>query len=340
MPRIGTRSSIWRWVAAHAALAAVLFAAFIGAPRSASAEAIKLGVLKTTGSAPVFIAAERGYFTAEGLTVELVFFASAQPVSVAVASGDIDVAYTGFTGGFYSLAGQGVLKIVGGGPAEVAGFKYQPFLVSNRAWDASLRSYKDFPGHSYAVSQIGSPPHYELSLLAAKFGFDIKSMRLIPLQSLPNVVSAIVGGQADVTMMPGNLGEVKLLGYAGDETPFQLVGTIVSTKTADERHDMVARVLRALHKAERDYHDAFTGPDGKRFDGPTAPTVLALLSKHTGQSIAEVSLGIPYVDADGRLDIADVLRQVAWYKSQGVVKGAVDGTAIIDRRYVVALPGS
>jgi hypothetical protein len=36
--------------------------------------------------------------------------------------------------------------------------------------------------------------------------------------------------------------------------------------------------------------------------------------------------------------VEDVLRQIDWYKSQGMLKGPVDGDAIIDKRYVIALP--
>jgi hypothetical protein len=33
------------------------------------------------------------------------------------------------------------------------------------------------------------------------------------------------------------------------------------------------------------------------------------------------------------------MNQIEWYKSQGQVKPEVDGAKIIDKRYVVALPG-
>lgn len=48
--------------------------------------------------------------------------------------------------------------------------------------------------------------------------------------------------------------------------------------------------------------------------------------------------GLPYVDAEARLDIKDILHQVNWYKSRGLVKPGVDGNAIIDKRYVKPLP--
>lgn len=34
---------------------------------------------------------------------------------------------------------------------------------------------------------------------------------------------------------------------------------------------------------------------------------------------------------------SDISRQIAWYKAHGMLKADVDGSAIIDRRYVVPL---
>jgi NitT/TauT family transport system substrate-binding protein len=308
---------------------------------AAHAESIKIGILTTTTSGPVYIAQDKGFFAAEGLQAELVSFESAQPVAVATASGDIDFGYTGVTGGLYGLASQGVLRMIAGGAGEVPGYPNEPFLVSNKAWAAGLRSFKDFPGHSFGVSQFGSPPHYALGLVAQKYGFEIQAMRIVPLQSLPNLVSAITSGQIDATAVTGSLGaaviargDAHLLGYVGDEAPFQLVAVMVSRKTADERHDTIERFLRALAKGSRAYHDAFT-IDGKRADGPTAPEMLAIIAKATSQPERAVGLSLPYVDPDARLDVADVTRQYDWYKAQGMLKGTADAEAMIDRRYVV-----
>jgi hypothetical protein len=47
-----------------------------------------------------------------------------------------------------------------------------------------------------------------------------------------------------------------------------------------------------------------------------------------------VSGDLDFGDADARLDIKDVLHQIEWYRAQGLIKGEVDGSKIIDRRYV------
>jgi len=329
------------------AAAGILLAALAGAlpAPAAAAEHIKVGTLKLAQYSASFIAQEKGYFAAEGLDVDLALFDSAEPAAVAVVSGDLDFAVAGTSAGLFTLAGQGALRIIGGSFRETPGFRNFAFTVSNRAFAAGLKSYKDLPGHSMAVTQIGSPTHYNVALLAEKFGFDLKSIQIVPLQSLPNELSAVKGGQVDATLLAATLvipaaehGDVKLLGWVGDETPWQFAVLLTATKTANDRRDTVERFLRAYKKGARDYYEAFTGPDGKRQDGPTAPQILALIAKFTGQPAERIETGISYVDPEARLDVKDILHQIAWYKSQGMVKGEVDGDAIIDKRYVVPLP--
>jgi NitT/TauT family transport system substrate-binding protein len=321
--------------------------AFIAvAPRPAAAEDIKVGTVRTTGGGPLYIAQERGYFAAEGVPVELVFFDASQPAAVATVAGAIDFGVVSTTGGLYSLAGQGALRIIAGSAREVPGVHYFAYLASGRASEAGLKSPKDLAAHAVAITQIGSPIHYTLGLLADKYGFDLKGVRLLPLQSIPNAMSAVTGGEADATVLPMlssypamiEKGDIRILGWVGDETPWQVYAMFTATKTADQRSDTVTRFLRAFRKGAHDYHDAFTGPGEVRRDGPDAAAVLAIIAKYTGLTIEGVRLGIPSIDADARLDVKDILRQIAWYKSQGMVKPEVDGDQIIDKRYVIPLP--
>jgi NitT/TauT family transport system substrate-binding protein len=325
-------------------LATLIAAAALALP--ARADPITIGAVKTGATGPVFVAMDKGYFAAEGVPAQIVFFESAQPIAVAAASGAIDFGVTAPTGGFYSLAGQGALRIIAAAVHEQPGFRGAAYLVSSRAWDAGLKSYKDFAGHSFAVSQVGSPPHYALGLLADKYGFDIRTLRILPLQSIPNIASAIAGGQADATILtqsPALLpmverGDIKRLGWVGDETPWQFNLAFTSRHDADARADTVQRFLRAYRHGLKTYHDAFTGPDGKEHEGPGAAELLAIMAKHLGQTIDEVRLGLGYFDAEARLDVPDVRHQIAWFKAQGMIKEDVDADAAIDKRYVVPLP--
>jgi len=320
-------------------------AALILTPLAAGAGPIKIGLSKTFTGAAVFIAQERGYFAAEGVPVELVYFDSAEPVAVAVASKAIDFGVAPFTAGFYNLAAGGALRVIAGGAHEAPGFHYFAYIASNHAYAAGLTSLKDLPGHPVATTQIGSSGHYALALLIEKYRFEANKIRVVPLQTLTNIRSAISGGQVDAAVTNGasalrviERGDVKLLGWVGDETPWQVAAAFTATATANGRQDTVERVLRAYRKAVHDYSDAFIAPDGTRRNGPTAPQVLAIIAKYAEQPVEEVDIGVPYFDREARLDVDDVLHQIAWYQGNGMVKGSVNGAALIDKRYVVATP--
>jgi NitT/TauT family transport system substrate-binding protein len=326
-------------------LGLALLVAFAGLSPRAQAEAIKIGSTKIASGGPVFIAIDKGYFAEEGLDAQMVFFAASLPVAVATVSGDIDFGSAGLTAALYQLGGQGQLRIIAANARDAAGFPLYAFIVSNKAYENGLKSYKDVAGKSVALGEVGAPAHYTLSLITAKYGVDLKTVRVLPMQAIVNVISAVTGSQADGGVTPASAalpaiqkGDVKLLGYPGDEVPTQGGAMIITTKTADERGDLVRRYLNGLRKGARAYHDAFIGPDEKPLMGPTAPEMLAIIAKYTQQPVEQIKSGLAYVDADSRLDVKDVLRQIAWYKSEGMIKGEVDGDKIIDKRYVVPLP--
>ena len=329
-----------------AASCIVAAAALVLAGAVHAAEPIKIGIVKTLAVGPVFVAQERGYFAAEGLEAELVYIDAAQPIAVAAASGAIDFGVTGLSAGFYNLAGQGALRIIAAGNREMPGFKNAAYLVSSRAFDGGLKTLQDLNGHSVAVTQIGGMLDYDLALAIDKFGLDGKSIRVMALQSNTNVSSAIAGGQVDGAVFPVTpammllgKGDAKLLGWVGDLSPYgQANAAFTATKTADQRHETVERFLRAYKKGAREYHDAFATAAEEREDGPTAPAMLELLHKYTGQAVTQIAQAIPWVDAEARLDTQDILHQIAYFRGLGQLKVEIDGAMAMDGRYVVPLP--
>ena len=310
-----------------------------------AAEKIKIGIGPVTGVGPVFIAQDRGYFAAEGLDADAISFDAAQQVAQGVVAGDLDFGTTAATAAAYNLAAKGGLKIIGGEGREVPSFHGAAFLASNQAWNAGLKSLKDMEHHTIGIVQVGGPIHYEFELAVAKYHLNDKTMRIVPLQTLPNVATAVAGGQVDVginvntfALKLANSGKAHILAWVGDETPWQNTIILVSTKTDQQKPDLIKAFLAAYKKGARDYYNAFTTPDGKRKDGPTAPEVLAILAKHLHQSIEQLDQGISYDDPEARLDVKDVMRQVAYFKKQGMLPADANGEAMLDKRFVVPLP--
>jgi NitT/TauT family transport system substrate-binding protein len=319
------------WIAA---LAAVMVAS------SAAAEKTSLSVLKLASSGPVFLAQDLGHFAAEGLEVEFKFFIAAQPVAVAVVSGDAEFGVTGLTAGFYNLAGKGALKIIAGQSREQPGYKLSAYMVSTQAFDAGVKTPADFAGRSFAMTQVGSTFHYMIGLLAEKKGFDLSKMRLLPMQSIPNMVAALKGGQADTAILPSTValpmegrGEAKIVGWAGDETPWQLGALFTSPKMLETKAATVERFVRAYKKGVAAYDVAFQ----KKSDAAATEKALDILVKYTEQKRESIAAGLPYIEPEARFSAKDIAKQVAYWQSQGQADKTVDAKEIVVTKFVTSL---
>jgi len=329
---------------ARLVLAGLLAVAAAAAARADEPLKARVGVLRLSSSAPVFIAQDKGYFRDAGLEIELKFFDAAQPIAVATTSGDVDIGITAFTGGLYNLAGKGTLKVIGGMSREKAGYPLIGYFASNAAFANGLKTPKDLAGKRVAVTQTGSSFHYSLGLLADKYGFKLADVKIVPLQSLSNAAAALKGETVDAALLPVSTarklmddGGVKLLGWVGDETPWQLGAVFASPKTLANK-PLVTKLLAVLARADREYHDVILASikDGNAAVTETTRPLLEIIAKYTNLPVEQVVGNCAYIDADGKLDVKNVDNQIKWMQEQGFVDKGFDAEAIIARDYVKA----
>ena len=307
-------------------------------------EKVTVAALTFVSSSPLFIAQEKGYFTDQGLDVDLKFFRAAQPVAVAIASQDADFGVTAFTAGFYNLASKGALKVIGAQLHEVKGFPGSAILASNKAYDAGLTSVEQLPGHSFAMSQVGSSFHYMIGQVAEKAGFGLDTMTLKPLQSVGNMIGALKSGQVDsMIIVPhiakplANAEAAKIIGWVADYAPYQVGGLFTSTKNVTTRRPVVEGFVKAYQKGIADYRAAFI--EGQK----NQQEILGLIHKYVykdqpaSKALAKIKNGAMYIEKDGRLDVADVYRQIAWYKQHRLVDAAADPATIVDTSFIEPL---
>ena len=324
--------------------ATAVICAGIGLADAAQAkEKVVICALTFVSSSPLFIAMDRGYYEAEGLEAEIKFFNAAQPVAVAIASGDCDYGVTGFTAGFFNLAGKGALKVIGAQSREEPGFQFNAFVASNQAWDAGLKSVTDLPGRTLAMTQVGSTFHYNVGMMAAKFGWAKDAVSLKPLQSVPNMIAAVKSGQVDATILPAHIvaglvdaGAVKVIGWIDEYTPWQVGGLFTSTRNVTEKRPVVEAFVRAYQKAAADYNEAFNARDaaGKRVFGDKAAALIPIIEKYTKAKPDAIYKGAPYIDAQGRLKVDQLLDNIGWFKAEGLVDADVDPWTFIDLSFI------
>jgi len=329
---------------ARLALASLLAIMAMGAAQAEDALKARIGVLRLSSSAPVFIAQDKGYFREAGLDVELKFFDAAQPIAVATTSGDVDFGVTAFTAGLYNLAGKGVLKVIGGMSREKAGYPLIGYFASNNAYAAGLKTPKDLAGKRVAMTQVGSSFHYSLGLLADKYGFKLADVKIVPLQSLSNAAAALKGETVDAALLPISTarklmdeGGAKFLGWVGDETPWQLGAVFAAPKTLTNKV-LVTELLGALAKADREYHDVILAAmkDGVAPINEQTKPLLEIIAKYTNLPVEQVVGNCAYIDPDGKLDVKNVDNQIKWLQEQGFADKGFDANTIIAKDYVKA----
>jgi NitT/TauT family transport system substrate-binding protein len=322
--------------------------AVMGAAACVSAQAgqlITVAALPFLSSAPLFIAKERGYYTDEGLEVEIRFFRAAQPVAVAIATGEADFGVTAFTAELFNLAGRGALKVIGAQSREEPGFDFSAYVVSNKALAGGFTSPANFRGHTLGMTTTGSSFHYMIGQLIDHFGWPEDAVTLRPLQTVPNMVSAVIAGEVDAIILPAHIvkpldaaGAAHIIGWVQQYTPYQLGALFTSARNIETRRAMVEKFVHAYQRGASDYHDAMNRLDaqGNRVFGASAEAIVEILMDYVGPDATpqKIKDGAPYIDPLGRLDVTDVHRQVAWYQRQGLVDPAIEADRFIDLSFI------
>src|SRR5438874_9388339 len=144
-------------------VAALAVAVVLTVSAAEAQEKVKIGVLKLTSSAVLFVGVEKGFFKEFGIEPELVFFQAAAPIATALAAGQIDVGATGLTAALYNI-------VLGGEKLWIVADK-------GREW-----------------------PGYPLTALVVQK--DLCDVKIAPLQAMSASLEALRGKQVDAILIP------------------------------------------------------------------------------------------------------------------------------------------
>jgi NitT/TauT family transport system substrate-binding protein len=130
-------------------------------------------------------------------------------------------------------------------------------------------------------------------------------------------------------------GGAKLLGWVGDETPWQLGAVFASPKTLGNK-PLVTKLLAALDRADREYHDVILASvrDGSTAINEQTKPLLEIIAKYTNLPVEQVVGNCAYIDPDGKLDVKNVDNQIKWLQQQGFVDKGFGADAIIAKDFV------
>jgi NitT/TauT family transport system substrate-binding protein len=324
------RGLVAGWVAALLLMA--------GEP-AAQPKKVKVGVLKLTSSAPLFLGVEKGFFREAGIEPELVYFQAAQPVAVALASGDVEVGATGLTAGLYNIvAGGERLWVVADKGREWPGYPLTALMVQK---DGPVQSVKELRGKKVGLTQLGSTFHYMLGNLLEQDGLRLADVEVAPLRTLGAMAEALQARRVDAVLIPqpfaGRLaseGAGRILHWVGERLRYQVAAIFYAARFAQDRDRAVA-FMRGYVRSARHYHDAvLKRPGGEPRAGPDYDEAVAVTAKYTEARPEIIRVGFPYQDRDGRLDVADIDRQLAWYHRAGMVTKPLTARDLVDGSFL------
>ncbi|MDA5557811.1 ABC transporter substrate-binding protein [Shimia sp. MMG029] len=314
----------------------------LAAPAIAANKKIKVGALRFTSHSGSFVAFERGYFADAGLDVEFEFFQGAQPMAVAIASGDVDYAVTAMSGGLISLADKGAIKVIGGALSEEAGIDGQKFLASDAAFQAGVKTPKDLAGKRFAVTQAGSSFHYMGSKMAQAEGID---MSFTPLQKVGAIIGAMKSGQVDgwsivphIAKPLAGSGAVHIIGNVADYIPdYQVTTVFTSSKNAANERGLTESFLAGFSKGVDDYTAAMIDKTADQ------DAMVDLIHKYVytdrprEKAAPSIINGTMRLNANAALNVGSLQDQLSWFQSEKLVDGDISIDQIVDSSYVEIL---
>jgi NitT/TauT family transport system substrate-binding protein len=321
----------------------VLVAILLAVPAEA-ADRIKVGVLKLTSSAPIFVGVEKGFFKEFGAEPELVYFQAAAPIATALAAGQIDVGATGLTAALYNIVlGGQKLWIVADKGRDWPAYPLNAIVVHKDLYDAGVRTIEALRGKRVGVTQLGSTFHYQIGNILERHGLQLTDVKIVPLQAMGAALEALKGKQVDVIVLPQPFpgraeaeGFGRIIAWGGDLFPWQIAAVFYSDAFARDRSRALA-FMKGYVKSSRYYFDAVAaGKDGRPAPGPNHEEIVAITAKYTNAPPAVIKLGLPYQDRNGRLLISDIEKQMAWWVKHGFMKSTIPLKEIVDPSFVEA----
>ena len=309
---------------------------------------IVIGTQRLSENGALFLAAAQGYFKAEGLELAMTAYDSDKAVADMLASGATDFGLARFTPAAFDAAGKGLIRAIAAQAREKRDYEGSQIIASSIGFQKGLRKFDNLADKTVAIDALGSTAHYQLQQIARIKHVDPARITVKALGTLDAIARAVGTDQVDAAIMPSLYArellvanQAKFLGWYSELDEQQLGALFVSKKLVETRRAMVEKFVHAYRRGAADYAAALLRKDrsSKRISDikskEAATTIARYVYPDRGtDAAATVELGAYYIDPQARLDVADVARQIAWYKSQGLIDKAVDARNVVDASFV------
>ncbi|QBQ98866.1 ABC transporter substrate-binding protein [Paraburkholderia pallida] len=248
---------------------ALVGAAFVAAAGQALAAdaptTIRIGEIRADSMIRIYYAQSKGYFAQEGLKPEIVTLGSGPAVSSALASGSVDIGYSGIIPVLFARARNQPFVIVDTLDYEYgAPGKQDTWLIASKA--SNIHSVADLRGKTIAINATGAVCELLVKEHLAQAGVPYDSVKKI-IVPMPQMASMLQVGNADAACisepfyasakMSPNVQAVTLgSGVIANLPPNQRIALDVLFAREDwvkSHADVLQRFNRVLDRASADF---------------------------------------------------------------------------------------
>jgi NitT/TauT family transport system substrate-binding protein len=217
---------------------------------------IKVAILTTIDSAPLWLAQDGGYFKAEGLDVQAVVVASGQEALTKAISGDTDIAISSYIPFFAAKAkGTADIKLV----CAATSVSAKSFAIVATP-NSPVKTINDLAGKRIAITAKNTATDLLTKSLMQDHHVDYTHVNWVPVP-FPNVGAALTQNQVDAALLPEpfitqfakTAGALPIIDVnTGATQTFPLSGYGSTGKWVQENPKTLAAFQRAMKKATSD----------------------------------------------------------------------------------------
>lgn len=306
-------------------------------PAAAQAPApLKIGILRI--ASPLFVGAEKKFFEAEGVPVEIVFFRNGSELVPSLSRGQIDVAATAAGAALYNSMASGVkTKIVADYFSLLPNTRSHGILVRQALIDSGkVKTASDLKGLSVAITATGQYTHYAAAHTLAKVGLAESDVRFVTM-SYPDMTAALASGAVDaassvepfITLTAKNKSAHLLVRDSETMPNLEVAVLMFGERLSGPDRATGVKFLRGYVKAIRYMHEALK-------DQAKGKDVAAIMQKHLPLKDPALyeHMGWPMARPDASVNRASLQEQLDWYVKRGLVREKPNLDAFIDTSLV------
>ena len=295
---------------------------------------IKLGVLGTTGDAPLYIAFEKGYFREQNLDIEFVQFGSALDMIAPLAARQLDVGSGGIGAALFNAFSQGIpIKLVAETVRTPVEWKSNAWFVRSDLQDV-VKTPADLKGRTVSLAATCTVIDTELSVLLEKGGLKRTD---ITVRTVPYADNAAAFANKSIDFTYGfepfattfqSTGVAVLWMTGGSVIPNHVHSGILYGPSVTSQQDVAQRWMMAYLKGVREtykYYNALPLPDD----------ITQILTKHGQQKDPARVKTTPLSprNLDGSVDKNSVTTDLNFFKANGCIQGSPTVDQVVDNTY-------